>query len=66
VIIFKKNKNKSQIKHSDNGVGVSFEVINLKNRLYNVENRILIIKGTITFDNESNKGFKTKITFLNN
>ena len=57
VIIFKKTENKSQIKHCDNGVGVPFEVINLKNKLHNVENRILVIKGTITFDNESSQGF---------
>jgi hypothetical protein len=31
-----------------------------------VENRILAIKGTITFDTKSGKGFKSSILFLNN
>ncbi|OAB28898.1 hypothetical protein SAMN05444395_102375 [Flavobacterium fryxellicola] len=62
-IAFKKIENKLQIESSDNGVGVTFKVINLKNGLHNVENRILVIKGTITFDTKSNKGFKTKIIF---
>jgi hypothetical protein len=37
-----------------------------KNGLQNVENRILAIKGTITFDTKSGKGFKSSILFLNN
>lgn len=63
VITFKKYEKKIQIDYSDNGVGVVFEEINLKNGLRNVENRILAIKGTITFDTISNKGFKTNIVF---
>jgi len=63
VLSFKKTENKIQVDYSDNGVGVAVEEINLKNGLLNVENRILAIKGTITFDTKSNTGFKTSIQF---
>ncbi|WP_395055770.1 ATP-binding protein [Flavobacterium sp.] len=63
VIIFKKNENKLQIDYSDNGVGATIEELNLKNGLQNVENRIQSIKGTITFETKSDKGFKVHITF---
>lgn len=62
VITFKKIENKLQIDYSDNGIGVVFDKINSKNGLQNVENRILSINGTITFDTKSNKGFKTSFT----
>ena len=62
VISFKKNKNKIQIDYSDNGIGAVLDKIILKNGLQNVENRILSINGTITFDTKSNKGFKTSFT----
>ena len=62
VITFNKNQNKLQIEYSDNGIGVVMDKINLKNGLQNVENRILSINGTITFDTKSNKGFKTSFT----
>ena len=63
VLSFKKTENKIQVDYSDNGVGVAVEEINLKNGLLNVENRILAIKGIITFDTKSNTGFKTSIQF---
>ena len=59
VIAFKKTENKLQIDYSDNGVGAAFDKINSKNGLQNVENRILAIKGSITFDTKPEKGFKT-------
>jgi len=62
VVAFKKNENKLQIDYSDNGLGAAFDKINLKNGLQNVENRILAIKGTITFDTKPGKGFKTSFT----
>ena len=62
IITFKESKNKLQIDYSDNGIGTTLCKINSKNGLQNVENRILSIKGTITFDNKSNKGFKTSFT----
>lgn len=62
VITFKKNENKLQIDYSDNGLGAAFDKINSRNGLQNVENRILAIKGTITFDTKPGKGFKTSFT----
>lgn len=61
-ITFKKNEDKLQIDYSDNGIGATFNKINSKNGLQNVENRILSINGTITFDTQSNKGFKTSLS----
>nr|WP_315150759.1 ATP-binding protein [uncultured Flavobacterium sp.] len=58
VITFKINENKLQIDYSDNGLGAAFDKLNSKNGLQNVENRILAIAGTITFDTKPNKGFK--------
>jgi signal transduction histidine kinase/Flp pilus assembly protein TadD len=58
VLTLKKTKNKLQIDYTDNGVGATLEQLNLKNGLQNVENRIQAIKGIITFDTKSNKGFK--------
>lgn len=63
VLSFKINKNMISIDYTDNGVGENFDKINLKNGLQNVKNRILAIKGTVTFDTKSEKGFKVKITF---
>jgi two-component sensor histidine kinase len=63
VISFKKNEGKLQIDYSDNGVGATFEKLTSKNGLQNVENRIQSIKGTISFDTKSNKGFKVSFMF---
>jgi signal transduction histidine kinase len=63
VLTFKKNENKVQINYSDNGIGADFNEKKSRNGLQNVENRILAIKGNITFDTKSNKGFKVTITF---
>lgn len=57
VIGFEDLDNSIQIKYSDNGIGMSQQV-NIKNGLKNTENRILSIKGTITFETESEKGFR--------
>jgi signal transduction histidine kinase len=62
-ITFKKDKNKLQIDYTDNGLGASNKELNHKNGLQNVENRIKTIKGSITFDNNSNKGFKVSFIF---
>ncbi|TRX15928.1 tetratricopeptide repeat-containing sensor histidine kinase [Flavobacterium franklandianum] len=61
-ITFKKNKNKLQIDYSDNGLGAASDKISSRNGLQNVENRILVIKGTITFDTKPGKGFKSSFT----
>ncbi|WP_339920825.1 ATP-binding protein [uncultured Flavobacterium sp.] len=63
VLSFNLNENKIHLNYTDNGVGVPFNKINLKNGLKNVENRIHAIKGTVTFDTKSDKGFKVQITF---
>lgn len=60
VIAFESRKNSIEINYSDNGIGCP-EMLNFKKGLQNAENRILSIKGTITFDTETNKGFKAKI-----
>jgi len=63
LLSFNVTENKMHLNYTDNGLGVPFDKINLKNGLQNVENRIHAIKGTITFDNQYNKGFKVDITF---
>jgi len=61
IIIFKKNKNNLEINYSDNGAGAPLEKIIQGNGLQNVRNRILDVKGNITFESEPNKGFKSSI-----
>ncbi|MDD2673732.1 MAG: ATP-binding protein [Flavobacterium sp.] len=63
VLTFKENKNKLQIDYTDNGIGATFEQLNSKNGLQNVENRIKAIRGTITFESKSSKGFRIHIVF---
>ncbi len=60
-ITFNSNSNSLFIDYSDIGKGCEKSKI-IKNGLQNMENRILAINGTITFDTEPNKGFKVKIT----
>lgn len=61
VLKFETNTNKVFINYSDNGKGCEKSKI-IKNGLQNMENRILAVKGTITFDTEPDKGFKVKIS----
>lgn len=61
VVKFESTTNTLTINYSDNGKGCEKSKI-IKNGLQNMENRILAIKGTITFDTEPDKGFKVKIT----
>lgn len=61
VLKFENTANTVIINYSDNGKGCEKDQI-VKNGLQNMENRILSIKGTITFETESEKGFKVKIT----
>lgn len=60
VIRFESTKKEIIINYSDNGIGTS-EMLKFKNGLQNAENRILAIKGTLTFETESGKGFKAQI-----
>ncbi|WNH09896.1 ATP-binding protein [Thalassobellus suaedae] len=59
VLTFQKPNSNLNINYNDNGVGS-----NLKKHsgLQNVENRIVSLNGTITFDSQINKGFKVKIS----
>ncbi|BDU27436.1 tetratricopeptide repeat protein [Flavobacterium sp. GSB-24] len=61
VLKFDNTENKLLIQYTDNGKGCEKSQI-IKNGLQNMENRILAIKGTITFETEPDKGFKVKIT----
>ncbi|KAF2333693.1 ATP-binding protein [Flavobacterium daemonense] len=61
VLKFEYDGNKIFINYSDNGKGGEKSKI-IKNGLQNMENRILSIKGAITFETEPQKGFKVKIT----
>ena len=60
VIGFENEYNTIKIDYSDNGIGFSEKLI-LKNGLQNAENRILAINGTLTFESQTNKGFRAKI-----
>jgi signal transduction histidine kinase len=60
-LTFENTTNTIIINYSDIGKGCEKDQI-VKNGLQNMENRILSIKGTITFDSEPEKGFKVKIT----
>ncbi|MBF4487339.1 ATP-binding protein [Flavobacterium sp. SLB02] len=61
VLKFESTTNTIIINYSDNGKGCKIDQI-VKNGLQSMENRILSIKGTITFDSEPEKSFKVKIT----
>ena len=60
VIGFEMEQNSLKIDYSDNGIGFSEKLI-LKNGLQNAENRIEAVNGILTFDSQTNKGFKAKI-----
>ena len=62
VISFQKIEGKIQINYSDNGIGISNQIV-LKNGLQNVENRLATINGTLNFDTTSGKGFKASFGF---
>jgi glucose-6-phosphate-specific signal transduction histidine kinase len=59
LISFIQNSNTIVVEYKDNGIGC--ELVK-RNGLLNTENRMASIKGTITFDSKSNKGFSVKIT----
>lgn len=61
VIGFENNDNTIHFTYSDNGIGISNQ-LKLKNGLKNAENRIRAIKGTITFETETDKGFRVRFS----
>jgi len=63
LIDFSTDKNKVKIIYSDNGVGTDCPKINLKNGLQNVENRMVSIGGSISFDTKTEKGFHLTLTY---
>lgn len=60
VIGFDNEHHTIKIDYSDNGIGFSEKLI-LKNGLQNAENRILAINGRLTFESQTQKGFRAKI-----
>ncbi|WP_133527351.1 tetratricopeptide repeat-containing sensor histidine kinase [Flavobacterium sp. 245] len=60
---FKINKKNIIVTYADNGIGAKNNDFILKNGLQNVESRIKTINGTITFDKNSDNGFKLSFTF---
>lgn len=61
LISFKTQENNLLLNYYDNGKGIDFKQTKKKSGLYNIENRIKAINGTITFDSNQNKGVKTSI-----
>jgi signal transduction histidine kinase len=61
VIGFDNLQNDIIINYSDNGIGFAEKLI-LKNGLQNAENRIQAVNGKLTFDSQTNKGFKVRIS----
>ncbi len=62
VFKFEKNNDLIHIQYKDNGIGISGEIIQ-GNGLMNTVSRIERIKGTIIFDNKTEKGLKINISF---
>lgn len=60
-INFKQTEKTILINYTDNGKGIDMNKIVFKNGLYNVENRILKIKGNIDISSAQNEGFKVLI-----
>ena len=60
VIDFQNHPTTLQINFTDNGSGTDFST-QRKSGLQNAENRILAIKGTLTFDTQFTKGFKAQL-----
>lgn len=64
LVVFKFEKNNTQIniQYKDNGIGIPGEIIH-GNGLSNTVSRIEKIKGSIIFDNTTEKGLKVNISF---
>lgn len=58
-VTFSQNRQKVEINYSDNGVGT---LLKKQSGLQNAENRIFSLNGSITFETQSGKGFKVKLT----
>ena len=62
LLTFNLKEKKLKIDYLDNGIGATENQLKSKNGLQNVENRILAVKGNISFDTSPNKGFKVRFT----
>ena len=62
VLRFETDNKQCYVYYSDNGIGIK-NLLQSKNGLLNVENRIHAIGGSIIFDSKSSKGLKIKLTF---
>ncbi|BFM42025.1 hypothetical protein CFS9_06660 [Flavobacterium sp. CFS9] len=62
-ITFKKTDHNVMITYTDNGIGIDLAAIKFQNGLYNIENKILSIKGEIIIDSTPERGFKVSINF---
>ncbi|WP_228012130.1 tetratricopeptide repeat-containing sensor histidine kinase [Flavobacterium hungaricum] len=62
-INFKKTEKSITVNYTDNGKGIESDKIVFKNGLYNVEYRILKIKGEIDIKSNKDEGFKVFIKF---
>ena len=63
VLQFEGDSKQATVRYSDNGVGADLKNDFSKNGLRNVENRILVIGGTFTFDSEPQNGMRITISF---
>jgi signal transduction histidine kinase len=62
IVSFKKQENNLLLNYSDNGIGINLDKKIKKNGLQNIENRIIAINGTITFDSNVSNGVKINIS----
>lgn len=60
VVDFQNQSRQLQINYTDNGLGANLSLQN-KSGLQNAENRILAMKGTLTFDSQPDKGFRAQL-----
>lgn len=60
VVDFQNHSGQLQINYTDNGLGADLSLQN-KSGLQNAENRILAMKGTLTFDSQIDKGFRAQL-----
>jgi len=63
VIIFNKLKNNLEVTYKDNGVGFDKSILNKGSGFKNMENRILSLQGSFTFESGIHAGLKVGILF---
>lgn len=63
VVKFNKAGKLVEVNYTDNGIGFKDDIALYKNGLQNMESRITLIGGTISFNSERDKGLKVNIAF---